>query len=76
MKIKLNTDAILNSGFSASGFLSPNLYRDNKIKSLKALVYYHRMEQIRPIEVEINENGDAFSTEFDCFFSPSEYELD
>ena len=75
-QVKLNTDAILNSDFNTSFFFSDGAFDRNKMKVLIALVYYHRMEQIRKIEVTIDGNNIAYSAEFDCYFSPSEYEIE
>ena len=65
MKIKLNTDVVL----------AENYFTGNYINKLKALVYYHRLEQIRPLDVVIMGNGNYYSLKFQCTFLKEEVEV-
>lgn len=65
MKIKLNTDVVL----------AENYFTGNYINKLKALVHYHRMEQIRPLDAVMMGNGNAYCEQFQCTFIQAEFEV-
>ena len=76
MRAKLNT-SVIKANTSQDNLNSLMDYVD-AVRKLHALVYYHEMEFIRPIDVTVTPVGDTnmyYSPMFNTYFYPDEVEI-